>query len=230
MKFCTPILLAPLLGLCMASAMAAPAADLQVAGKVLASACTLDAGSSADFELDFDFDPALPDREFVLSKASKQIAVTVVCGGDTAVALKVRDNGGSKLGIPMDFRYGSAPTIISVLPDNYQSLQNADNGKLIGAMLVGYRFIRVDDKINNIYINSGDGETWNFASEIASFALSSSSAPYVTASSSITFPTPASGRKFEFPVHVAATVLTSEAPATASFSVGGSITMELITL
>ncbi len=227
MPFHQKIIAASVLLVATASAAAAPTADLQVAGKVLAAACTLGTEDSTD--LDFEFDQALPGREFVLSKGGKSILFTAICGGKTSVALKVRDNGGSKLSAPMYFRFQDAVTT-GVLPDNYNNLQDAESSKSIGAIAVRYLPIAVDNVPKAAFAHSSDGIVWSFAPLISRDALSSSSVPYMTASSSSSVPTPAEGQRFDFRMEFGATVLASEAPPTVNYSVSGSITMELISL
>ncbi len=227
MPFHQKIIAASVLLLAAASATAAPTADLQVAGKVLAAACTLETEDST--ELDFEFDQALPGLKFVMSKGGKRIVFTAICGGNTSVALKVRDNGASKLSVPMNFRFESG-LIGRVDPDNYNNLQDADTGKSIGAIAAKYLPIIVDDRPRSEFAHSSDGVAWSIAPTVGRDALSSSSAPYMTASYFTSVATPIEGRRFDFRMEFTATVLASEAPPVVNLPVSGSITMELISL
>ncbi len=228
MKFSTPIMLAPLLSLCMASAMAAPAADLKVAGKVNATACAFDPGSIADLDLAFEFRSGIPDTLFVLNESAKTFVPIVVCDGFTSVALKLIDNAqDGKPNFPISFDFSIGLVTYRVPPDNYSGLVNAETGESIGAFSVVHKQTGVDGFYFTFLANSSNGKDWDMASVAREGALNSSRAPYIMASTKKHDPFPAPGRIFEFPMTIAATLIKDKVPPSADYSVRGSMTLEL---
>lgn len=223
---------ATVLSLGMTTAFAASSTTMKVAGKVTVGSCSTD-GSSLTVDLGtIQNNPALnqvyPDQ--------KELTLLLTCDAPTAIAIKVQDNSPTdKPTTSLGFINGLNSFFAT--PDSFYGLQDKATGKKIGAYLVGFDGIRVDDGAGviggyNEVALSTDGKNWSTANRNAGFSFTGSVRPYVTpVTLSGGVPSAIPGTTFEIPITIFSTILKDRLPASLeNLAVDGSATFEVIYL